>query len=70
MNNFHNDTIKKLKRVSLESLLFIRQDAYTAFKVGDGWNPKAGQYLDEYHYCNMELRARGHNPLNMRLNAK
>jgi hypothetical protein len=69
-HNWHNDTIKKLKRVSLEHLLFIREDAYTAHKVGDGWNPKAGQYLDEYYYCCMELRRRGYNPLNMRLNTK
>mgnify|MGYP003625202449 CR=1 FL=1 len=38
--NFHNDTIKKLKKVSLESLLFIREDAYTASKVGDGFNSR------------------------------
>ena len=70
MINWHNETLRKMKSLSIESLQYIRKDAYEAAKAGDGWNPKAGQYLDEYHYCCMELRARGHNPLNIRLNAK
>jgi len=58
MNNWHSETIAKFGKTSSESLLYIREDAYKAAKAGDGWNPKAGQYWDEFHYASMELRRR------------
>lgn len=58
MNNWHSETIAKFGKASSESLLYIREDAYKAAKAGDGWNPKAGQYWDEFHYASMELRRR------------
>lgn len=63
MNNWHSETISNFKRLSSESLLYIRQDAYQAAKAGDGWNPKAGQYWDEFHYASMELRRRNVTPI-------
>ena len=32
MNNWHSETISNFKRLSSESLLYIRQDAYQAAK--------------------------------------
>ena len=59
MQNWHTATIKKFKELTSDSLLYIRQDAYDAAKAGEGWNPKAGQYWDEFHYASMELKKRG-----------
>lgn len=58
MSNWHSDTIARFKTLSLESLQYIRDDALEAAKAGDGWNPKAGQYWDEYHYACMEIKRR------------
>jgi hypothetical protein len=57
-NNWHSDTIERFKTLTTDSLIHIRKDAYEAAKAGDGWNPKAGQYWDEYHYACMELHKR------------
>lgn len=58
MANWHTETQKRFKTLSNESLLYIRDDALAAAKAGDGWNPKAGQYWDEYFYACMELHQR------------
>lgn len=58
-NNWHSDTIARFKTLSIESLTYIRQDAAAAAEAGKGFNPKVGQYLDEVHYANMELKRRG-----------
>lgn len=60
MTNWHSSTIAKFKKYTLEQLVYVRADSLAAAKAGDGWNPKAGQYWDEYHYVGMELRARGY----------
>ena len=67
MINWHSETIKKMKSLSIESLQYIRKDAYEAAKAGDSWNPKAGQYWDEFHYACMELKKRGINTINLPL---
>lgn len=67
MINWHNETLRKMKSLSDESLKFIRVDAYQAAKAGDGWNPKAGQYWDEFYYACQELKKRGINTINLPL---
>ena len=47
----------KVKTMSVEALRFTIADARAAIvAMPDG--PKAGYYIDEIHYCAMELRAR------------
>ena len=59
MANWHSETIERFKTLGSDALLYIRQDAYNAAKVGDTLdNPKAGQYWDEFHYAAQELRRR------------
>ncbi len=57
-NNWHSQTIAKFAKATIDSLLYIQGDALAAAKAGDGWNPKAGQYWDEYHYACMEIKKR------------
>lgn len=53
----HAEYIKKTKRMTDSSLLFVRDDARAAFLAQpDGIN--AGYYADEYSYCAMELALR------------
>jgi hypothetical protein len=68
--NWHAKTMNRFKTLATESLLYIRIDAYQAAKAGDGWNPKAGQYWDEFHYACMELKKRGVNTINLSLQSK
>jgi hypothetical protein len=56
--NWHSDTIKDFSTRSIDSLEYIRDDALAAAKAGDGWNPKAGQYWDEYYYASEALLRR------------
>jgi hypothetical protein len=58
MSNWHTDTIKRFKTLTVESLEYIRKDAHQAAVAGDGWNPKAGRYWDEVHYACAELKRR------------
>ncbi len=59
MNNWHSDTIERFKTLSVESLKYIRADAYAAATAGETiGNPKTGQYWDEFHYASMELKKR------------
>lgn len=49
----------RFKKLSIESLEYIRGDARQAAIAGDSiGNPKAGQYWDEYHYACMEISRR------------
>tara|TARA_R100001369_G_scaffold89579_1_gene127380 strand:+ start:2416 stop:2586 length:171 start_codon:yes stop_codon:yes gene_type:complete len=50
--------MNRFAKLPIESLEFIQSDALEAARVGDGWNPKAGQYWDEYHYASMEIKKR------------
>jgi hypothetical protein len=54
---WHSQTITKFKVLSDESLKYIMFDCRQALKAMPD-NPKAGQYMDEIHYCLMELAAR------------
>tara|TARA_R110000772_G_scaffold48018_2_gene109511 strand:- start:2311 stop:2499 length:189 start_codon:yes stop_codon:yes gene_type:complete len=58
--NWHTETMEKMKARSIDSLLYIRKDAFDAAVAGETINnPKTGQYWDEYHYASMELKKRG-----------
>lgn len=50
----HSEYMKKVKRLSIEELKFIIMDCREAIKCLPD-NPKNGYYMDEIHYCNMEL---------------
>jgi len=74
MINWHNETLKKMKSLSDDSLKFIRIDAYHAYKAfddldnkGNHLNPKADQYLDEFYYACQELKKRGFVTINLPL---
>lgn len=56
--NWHSETQERFSNFTVDQLIYTREDAYNAARVGDGWNPKAGQYWDEVHYCSMELKKR------------
>jgi len=58
--NWHTRTMAKMKTLPEESLRFIIKDATEAAENAEGMNDsiKAGQYRDEVHYANMELRQR------------
>jgi len=58
--NWHTEYMAKVKTMSVDSLKYVQADALAAAKAGEEiGNPKTGQYWDEYHYCSMELKARG-----------
>lgn len=57
--NWHSKTIERFRKLPVESLEFIRDDARRAAIAGESINnPKTGQYWDEYHYACMEIRER------------
>ncbi len=57
-HTWHSETMNRFAKLPIESLEFIQSDALEAARVGDGWNPKAGQYWDEDHYASMEIKKR------------
>ena len=56
-NNWHSDYIESCKKRSDDSLRYIMQDCRNAIEAMPE-NPKCSQYMDEIHYCAMELRRR------------
>jgi len=64
MNNYndgtgkwHSQTIAKFKDLETDSLKYIMFDCRQALNAMPD-NPKAGQYMDEIHYCLLELAQR------------
>ena len=53
----HSAYMKKVKTLSIESLNYIIKDCKEAIAAMPD-NPKNGNYMDEIHYCCMELVAR------------
>ena len=53
----HSAYQKSLKRMSLEELQFVIEDARSAIKAYPE-NPNAGYYADEVIYCSQEIRNR------------
>tara|TARA_R110002074_G_scaffold370766_1_gene545699 strand:- start:171 stop:362 length:192 start_codon:yes stop_codon:yes gene_type:complete len=59
MSNWHSETIERFKVLPIESLKYIKSDAYDAATMGETiGNPKTGQYWDEFYYAAMELYRR------------
>ena len=58
--NWHTRTMAQMKDKSNEELFFIVKDANEASiaAMQNGDFKKEGQYLDERHYANMEIRER------------
>ncbi len=54
---WHTQTMKRYKGLDIESLKYIMFDCREALKALPD-NLKAGQYMDEIHYCLMELSRR------------
>lgn len=52
----HSEYQKKVKKMSREALLYVIQDAQKAARCANG---NEGYYMDEIHYCSMELKRRG-----------
>ena len=64
MNNYndgtgkwHTQTIERYRDLDIEYLKYIMLDCRQALNAMPD-NPKAGQYMDEIHYCLMELARR------------
>ena len=53
----HGQYMKKVKRMSVESLRYVIRDCQEALKANPEGN-KAGYYADEINYCSMELSKR------------
>jgi hypothetical protein len=53
----HSEYMKKVKKLSIESLNYIIKDCKDAINSLPD-NPKNSYYMDEIHYCCMELVAR------------
>lgn len=54
----HTDYMKRTRSMDIETLRYIIKDAREAIQaMPNGVN--AGYYMDEVHYCYMELRRRG-----------
>ena len=53
----HSAYMRKVKTLSIESLNYIIKDCKEAIAALPD-NPKNGYYMDEIHYCSMELVAR------------
>ena len=54
---WHTQTIERYRDLDIESLKYIMFDCRQALNAMPD-NPKAGQYMDEIHYCLMELARR------------
>ena len=53
----HNDFQKRLRRLPNEALHYIVRDCQEALDANPD-TPKASDYLDQQHYCRMELAKR------------
>jgi len=54
----HAEYQKRCRRMTDAELRFTISDARQAAEVGKDWNENVGYYLDEIHYCSMELSRR------------
>jgi hypothetical protein len=53
----HAEYSKKVKTMSIEALIYTIQDCRATLKANPDGH-KAGYYMDEIHYCTMELNKR------------
>jgi len=54
---WHSEYMAKVKTMSTDSLRYVIKDCRNAIEALPE-NPKCEQYMDEIHYCAMELRIR------------
>ena len=54
---WHSEYIAKMKTMPTDSLRYVIEDCRNAIEAMPE-NPKCEQYMDEIHYCAMELRIR------------
>ena len=54
---WHSEYIAKMKPMPTDSLRYVIEDCRNAIEAMPE-NPKCEQYMDEIHYCAMELRIR------------
>ena len=54
---WHSEYMAKVKTMPTDSLRYVIQDCRDAIEAMPE-NPKCEQYMDEIHYCAMELRLR------------
>mgnify|MGYP003651747987 CR=1 FL=1 len=54
---WHSEYMKLCKSRTMDELIHVKEDCKRAIDAMPD-NPKAGQYADEIHYCNMELSSR------------
>ena len=55
---WHREYMEMVKTMPTDSLRYVIQDCSDAIEALPE-NPKCNQYMDEIHYCAMELRIRG-----------
>jgi len=53
----HSAYQKKVRKMSEDTLRYVIQDCRNALEAMPE-NPKAGNYMDEIHYCAAELKRR------------
>jgi len=58
ITSWHSTTMKNFKTKTDDELEYIISDCEAAIEAGKNFNPKCGQYADEIHYANMELKKR------------
>lgn len=56
-SNWHSDYMKLCKKRDNAELRYVIEDCRAAIEAKPE-NPKCGQYMDEIHYCAMELKRR------------
>ena len=54
----HKRYPRQLRKKTNEQILFILRDAKETAELQKDFNPNVGYYLDEVHYCAMELLRR------------
>ena len=54
---WHSEYVAKVKTMPTDSLRYVIEDCRNAIEAMPE-NPKCEQYMDEIHYCAMELRIR------------
>ena len=54
----HSEYIKKTRTMSESSLRYVIKDCKEVIEKQSGFNENVGYYMDEIHYCCMELHRR------------
>jgi hypothetical protein len=57
-NMDHGAYMRKVRRMDDVALEFTIRDCREVIRLQADFNPNIGYYMDEIHYCSMELRRR------------